>query len=367
MQIFGLNIHLDNLQRLFGPVSAAAATLLGFPAHAAPPTGQPPLPHAIRVISLGPDNSSRMAGKVSGVIQPWLSDHEVLHFRHGQLYRYDVAAKTDTLLAGLTHQVKSSPCFLYFLSASPYGQQVVWGMSANNPIFVATGAGRRREQWDGDGGMTQPFWCADGKHWLQFHFGGSPAAIHFTKIEMHSLDASQTSESFASPPSGLNGLDILAAPSADEVIARTPDVVKFETPKPSKGVKQPDGSMAFTFTDTPTLRRAQTISVWSLHRAEPLHRYAINLPGKVQEVAVSPDGERAAWLLQDGTGKVGAASLWVSKLDGTGLRKLGNFGAGGKAAHDLGMDFPLQVVWVPGGKQVSFLYGEALWVVTVDQ
>ena len=138
-------------------------------------------------------------------------------------------------------------------------------MSANNPIFVATVDGKRREQWDGDGGMTQPFWCAGGKHWLQFHFGGSPAAIHFTKIERHSLDAPQMSEQFQSPPPGLNGLDILAAPSADVIIARTADHVDFQMPKPSKGVKQPDGSMAFTFTDTPTLRRAQTISVWS-HR-----------------------------------------------------------------------------------------------------
>lgn len=291
----------------------------------------------------------------------------MLHFRHGQLYRYDVAAKTDTLLAGLTHQVKSSPCFLYFLSASPYGQQVVWGISANNPIFVATVDGTRREQWDGDGGMTQPFWCAGGKHWLQFHFGGSPVALHFTKIERHSLDVPQTSETFPSPPPGLNGLDILAAPSADEVIARTPDDVAFQMPKPSKGVKQPDGSMAFTFTDTPTLRRAQTISVWSLHEAQPLYRYALVLPGKVYEVAVSPDGERAAWLLQGGTGKVGATALWVSKLDGSGMHKLGDFGPGGKASYGSEINFPLQVVWVPGGKRVSFLYGGALWTVPADQ
>ena len=237
-------IHVRTFPRLLTSLSTLATLLLGIPAVAAPPVDQPPLPHASRVISLGPDNSTVMSGKVGGVIQPWLSDHEVLHFRHGQLYRYDVAAKTDTLLAGLTRQVKSSPCFLYFLSASPYGQQVVWGMSANNPIFVASVDGARREQWDGDGGMTQPFWCADGNHWLQFHFGGSPAAIHFTKIERHSLEAPHNSKVFLTPPPGLNGLDILAAPSGDEVIACVPDHVDFQTPKPSKGVKQSDGSMA---------------------------------------------------------------------------------------------------------------------------
>ncbi len=146
--------HVRNPVPLLVLLSTLATLLLGIPTVSASPSGQPPLPHAIRVISLGPDSSSRVAGKVCGVMQPWLSDHEVLHFSHGQLYRYDAATKTDTLLAGLTHQVKSSPCFLYFLSASPNGQQVVWGMSANNPIFVASVDGARREQWDGDGGMT---------------------------------------------------------------------------------------------------------------------------------------------------------------------------------------------------------------------
>ena len=84
-------------------------------------------------------------------------------------------------------------------------------MSANNPLFVATVDGARREQWDGDGGMTQPFWCADGNHWMQFHFGGSPQSLRWTKIQRHSLEAPQASETFPSAPPGLNGLDVLAA------------------------------------------------------------------------------------------------------------------------------------------------------------
>lgn len=302
---------------------------------------------------------------VSGVQQPWLSDHEVLHFRSGSLYRYDARAETDTLLPKLTHQVKSSQCYLYFLTVSPNGQQVLWGVSANNPLFVATVDGAQRAQWDGDGGMTDGYWCVDGTKWLQFHFGGTPTSIHWTNIEQHSLDAPHSTETFSSPP-GLNGLDILAAPSLENIIARTPDPVKFQMPKPSAGVKQADGSMAFTFQDKPTLRSVQTISVWSLRQAEPIHKWIITLPGKVQEVAVSPDGQRATWLLQDNGGKKFRTSLWVSKTDGSGLHKIGSFAAGSASAQKLGNAFPFSLVWVPGNTQISFQYGNALWAVAAD-
>ena len=341
---------------------------ISIPAAAASPPDQPPVPGAIRILAIGPNDSMGATGMIGGVGQPWLSDHEVLHFRHGILYRYDVTAKTDTPLTQLTHQVKTSPCFLYFLDASPDGQQVIWGMSANNPLFVATVDGTRREQWDGDGGMTQPFWCADGKQWIQFHFGGTPAALHFTKVERHSLDAPHKSEAFPSPPPGLNGLDVLAAPSADRIIARTPDHVDFQTPKPSKGTEQADGSVAFTFQETPTFRKAQTISVWSLRQAEPLHRYAISLPGWVQEVAVSPDGERAAWLLTKvlGEGARASVSLWVSGIDGSGLHRIGNVRVRVQHGGIPLADFASQLHWVPGDKQVSFEYGDVLWTVAAE-
>lgn len=341
---------------------------LSIPAAAAPPPDQPPVPGAIRVLALDPDNSTGAAGMIGGVGQPWLSNHELLHFRHGLLYRYDVAANVDTPLTQLTRQVKTSACFLYFLDASPNGQQVIWGMSANNPIFVATVDGARREQWDGNGGMTQPFWCADGKHWMQFHFGGNPESLRWTKIQMHSLDAPHASQTFPSAPPGLNGLDILAAPSADRIIARMPDHVEMKPPKSSAGVSHPDGSVSFTFQELPTFRKAQTISVWSLRQAQPLHRYAISLPGWVQEVTVSPNGERAAWLLTKvlGAGARASVSLWASGVDGSGLHRIGDVRVRARLGNSPLADFASQLHWVPGDEKVSFLYGDALWTVAAD-
>jgi len=341
---------------------------LSIPAAAAPPPDQPPVPGAIHILAIGPNDSTGAAGMIGGVGQPWLSDHEVLHFRHSVLYRYDATTKSDTPLTQLTHRVKTSPCFLYFLDASPDGQQVIWGMSANNPLFVATVDGARRGQWDGDGGMTQPFWCADGKHWMQFHFGGSPQSLRWTKIQRHSLDAPDASETFTSVPPGLNGLDVLAAPSADRIIARTPDHVEMQSPKSSKDIPHPDGSVSFAFQETPTFRKAQTISVWNTHQAQPLHRYAISLPGWVQEVAVSPDGERAAWLLTKvlGEGARASVSLWASGIDGSGLHQIGVVRVRVQHGGSPLADVASQLHWVPGDKKISFEYGDALWTVAAN-
>jgi len=354
---------LRNIARALVAIVGQIGLLAAASATAAPPPDQPPLPGATRILALSPDNSTGKPGMVGSVQQPWLSDHEVLHFRSGSLYRYDALAKTDTLLPRLTHQVKSSQCYLYFLTVSPNGQQVLWGISANNPLFVATVDGARREQWEGSGGMTSGHWCSDGTHWLQFYFGGATTSIDWTKIEQHSLDASSSSETF-SPPHALNGLDVLATPSADMIIARTPDPVKFQ--KPSASIKQADGSMAFTVASMPTLRSVQTISVWSLRQAEPLHQWELTLPGKVQEVAVSPDGQRAAWLLLGDGGKKFRTSLWVSKTDGSGLHKIGSFAAGSASAQKLGNAFPFSLVWVPGDTRVSFQYGNTLWTVRAN-
>lgn len=309
---------------------------------------------------------------MGGVVQPWLSDHEVLHFRKGVLYRYDATTKADTPLTQLTRQMKASHCYLYFLEASPDGRQVMWGRSANNPLFVATVDGARREQWPSDGGMTEPFWCMDGKHWMQFFFGGTGASdVHWTKAQVHNLDAPHSSETFGSFPPSLKGLDVLAAPSADRIVARTRDAVKFLPPKPRNGTKHADGSVSFSMREIVTNRAVQTLSVWSLRQPTPLHEWTVKLPGKVQEVSVSPDGERAAWLLMPTMpkthprGPVAYASLWVSGLDGTGLHKVGDFTVTRRAARK-GIGFPSQVLWVPGGKRLSFVYRDSLWTVPVE-
>ena len=146
---------------------------------------------------------------------------------------------------------------------------------------------------------------------------------------------------------------MLAAPSSDSIIARTHDPRKTAKVTPVPG--------GFIIHDRVTLRATQTISVWSLRQPQPLHEWTITLPDKATEVAVSPDGRRVAWLLTGGSGS--SQALWVSALDGGGMREIGAVPIRKGAVGGRPPSFVSQLDWVPGDKAVSFLYGDALWTV----
>jgi hypothetical protein len=341
--------------------------------------GKPLLPQAMRLFPL--DGSFQKGG----VEQPWLSSHELLHFKKGQLYRYDMTAKTDTPLPALTQQIVNSPASLDFVESSPDGKWVLWGESANGPIFAASVDGAQRFSWPGNGGLSEPYWCADCHHWLQILSSGDGYSMpdpktEFNEARLQDVDAPQHTGAITDLPPGLHNLDVLAVVSETEVIARTPDPVKFG---PSKEVPTPGGAKpgetSFIIQEKDTYRATQQISVWDLRQRVPLHRWTVRLPGLVQEVVVSPQGDRVAWLIQQtepkarGRVRLMCTSLWVSGLDGSGLREVGYVAAKIDAAslkhmslaqmEQYAAPLPMQPHWSPDGEQMSFQCAGALWAV----
>jgi hypothetical protein len=114
-----------------------------------------------------------------------------------------------------------------------------------------------------------------------------------------------------------------------------------------------------------------------------VRKYSVRLPLKVllRGVAISNDGKRLAWLLQYAYVPPLAAwlhralprisaqsrvtqSLWVSRLDGTGMVEVGHLPiADEKEAEKAGNRL---LRWLPGGRRLSFLYQDALWTVPVE-
>src|SRR5262249_34844636 len=96
---------------------------------------------------------------------------------------------------------------------------------------------------------------------------------------------------------------------------------------------------------------------------------------EVREVAVSPGGDRLAWLLggrpSSSTRPPVDYSLWISGLDGSGLRELGRTRLKSeKSSSKRGErvdDRPWGLRWVPDGRQVSFLYGDGLFAAPADE
>jgi hypothetical protein len=104
---------------------------------------------------------------------------------------------------------------------------------------------------------------------------------------------------------------------------------------------------------------------------------SIPLPkeGRLEEAVISPKGDRIAWRLKyftkPPTGKEAdeaRVEIWVSGIDGSEMRLLG---AQTVKNDDSTYDYcdsaiPCRVQWVPGGKSLSFVYKNALYVLPVQ-
>jgi hypothetical protein len=104
-----------------------------------------------------------------------------------------------------------------------------------------------------------------------------------------------------------------------------------------------------------------------------LREYTIPLPEGLEfgeEVALSPGGDRLAWLLYVGTrgpegvpGDAQGVQLAVSRPDGREMRVIGTLP---KEAEDQYYRHR-QLAWLPDGKRVSFYHGASRWSVPVAQ
>lgn len=102
-----------------------------------------------------------------------------------------------------------------------------------------------------------------------------------------------------------------------------------------------------------------------------LHRYRVPLPENTSAdtIAFSPQADQIAWLLRpkdlpNVNGYPAWCSLWISGLDGTGMRKIGSQDTHQDTQGRLSSPYSLK--WMPDGKRLSFLCNGALYTVPTD-
>jgi hypothetical protein len=83
----------------------------------------------------------------------------------------------------------------------------------------------------------------------------------------------------------------------------------------------------------------------------------------LQEMVISPQGDRIAWHLSTKTQGVWVESLWVSRIDGTQMHEIGSGDLeGGKKPQIISGNMK----WVPGEKRLSFRDQHTLYTVPVE-
>lgn len=111
-----------------------------------------------------------------------------------------------------------------------------------------------------------------------------------------------------------------------------------------------------------------------------IHSITLPFTAEIGASALSPAGDQVAFVLTNRTVASGpialiysllrrtpdpVMSLWVARLDGTGLRSLGSETL--RPDRVTGTEYGLWgLKWLPGGKRVSFSFRDSLWTAPVD-
>ncbi|BDI33555.1 hypothetical protein CCAX7_56060 [Capsulimonas corticalis] len=299
---------------------------------------------------------------VCSVTNPWLSNHQLLHSDAQGVPRcYDLTTRTDLPVRSLEKFTRPDQAMdVEFFSASPRGG---WVMSDEGD-----GEEFRPVNVDGRVAMSSPafegswaFWCAGGHRWLQIYTPKQPRDAGRRAILHDALTPRRRWPEFALPRA-MARLDILRVVTPEKIVAWKPEV----TLGAAGNARYQRETMAYRLPNTLVRvrrSRVQEISVWSLKHAAPLRHWTVTLPANVGAIAVSPRGDRIAWVLnapslsQHGL-RLARAALWVSALDGRDLRGLGVVELRADAQYP-------KMDWSPNGKKLSYVKNDALWVTAV--
>ena len=197
-----------------------------------------------------------------------------------------------------------------------------------------------------------PLWMQDGHRWVEPIYELKRGMI-LTAIVVHDLDRPQVDKSLPVVGAARN-IGVFGVTVTDQLAG---------TEWFRHGTGMPVSPAEFVTCDVPGL---------SSSAPGNLHRYQVNLPEGTSSdhMIISPHGDRLAWhLTVRRTTWIDALihrilpskplrsddrqEIWVSNLDGSHMTRIG---------YNSNL---FQVQWLPGGKQLSFLYRDGLYTVPV--
>lgn len=289
----------------------------------------------------------------------WLSGAELVHARYTgdydperlatrinlrrSAYLLDLRTRHDTLLPSLTGALNSvNPEIVDSMAVSPDGRWFAWS-ERWGCCLVAQVKGRRRYLYpeDDDGCYRRVLWMADSRRWLEmFHVNGR---VHH--LILH--DVTRPVLARMLPLRDQRGLlaNISQVTDLSHAIALTKQDLGPDDMRP----------------------RARTVQVWRVapDGRRPAARIAsMRAPGasRVNRAEVSPRGDRIAWeFVTRRPDQSWLCDLWVSRIDGSRLRRIGSVIARGESDDDSAPT--LNAGWLPDGRRASFVWKDRLYTV----
>jgi hypothetical protein len=317
-----------------------------------------PLNSAARGAAMG----DRSVPNSQGIVEyAWVSANEVVCFRdeqHTVAIHKEISGGRETELPALSALLSESIAGgqdqkNVIVGVSPDEKWLLWWVPKGGPsdFHTATLDGKIHRQWRETGAFLSPSWFGEGHRWL------------FSR-ENNILPNVNSPSSRA--------VLTLFDPDAPEALKNIPVEVKTEI---AHGAPIARGHLCYAFYclfqdpafipineyvatgvlyafDQAGATRYRLEAVVPFRRGLTLDPYAV----------ISPACESLAWLRREpNENRIG---IWVSRLDGTDMRRITDLPAAG---DELFLHSVVQKLrWANDGKRLSFLHGDALHTIDVD-
>ena len=300
----------------------------------------------------------------------WLSNSEFLSFQDADdtelLFRFDKRAGKSAPLKKATKIFGETEGF-HDTKVAPDGKHLLWLTDKGMLTVTPEGEGAAYHSVEEYPNASDTFWM-DNRRWLRLIFGSTTERYEFPKYvhaEIHSLDSIKAIESW----------DV---PAADPI---------NEFPKNNAGdgrvraaAMTADGRFLATYWTLNGSPRFQPILETGLGRKSALRakRYFARLPDYaiVEDAVFSPKGDSIAWSLlihvphNLNVHESRSREFWASRFDGKEMHrisprlKLPQLRDYAMSTYDAQKIDPTALRWLPDGKQISFVYKDAIWALS---
>ncbi len=236
---------------------------------------------------------------------------------------------------------------------SPEGRSLLW---FGGRLFwhAATLEGEATGRWRQPSPLrNQAVWLRDGQRWAEVETDLREGLFYLRRVHLHDLRSPQADRTVETP--ALEDGFALGFTPEEKLLVR-------------------HGSAAEA-RETPEVEAVSLTQVDLSDEQGQLDRYPLRLPdpSRVVECALSPAGDRLAWILEPRAPSAGPPprfELWTSGLRGETMVQVGS--TSGKKGEPAGASWtdeshgPRDLRWLPGGKQVSFRLRDDLYLAPAE-
>lgn len=290
----------------------------------------------------------------------WLTSNEVMICRGSEktgmkLFIRDLADKHEIELKDLNRHFTNSFVRHGDVQISPDRHWILWTDEVDG-FCTARLDGSGYHKWDGSWLTEDCFWAADSRYWFSLGGGVYPKE-RYQQAVIHAIDASMKDRSVPIRPDNQPALSLAATGNPTSCIITS------------------------WHQNSSRILKLQITEICLLSNMARLRKLIVSPPKNIKEagyVAVSPAGDRIAWLVETEAnmsfpqwlrrllptlhvGPQRAIGLWVSHLDGSNMTEIGHIKLPSDDSNGDMIAYDLR--WLPDCKHVSFVYNGALWIV----